>query len=124
MSRGKVEISLDLKKEKDKRFLLSEVIPHIDIVLDSYRPGVMDKLGLVPAQIHIVNPKVIYARLSGYGQSPSKYQQTAGHDQNYLALTGILNKFRRVGRLSAPVPPSNFLADFASGSLDCFNLIL
>lgn len=54
----------------------------------------------------------------------SNYQQKAGHDINYLALSGILNKFRRVGKSSSPVPPTNMLADFASGSLYCYNLIL
>ena len=55
---------------------------------------------------------------------PSEYTLRAGHDMTYLAKTGILNKFRRVARGSAPVPPANILADFASGSLYCFNLVL
>jgi len=89
--------------------------------MESFRPGVMEKLGIPPAVVHDINPKIIYVRLSGYGQQPSNYTVIAGHDINYLALTGILNKFKRVVRNSAPVPPANILADFASGSLYCFN---
>lgn len=124
MSRGKLEVQLNLKKEKDRDFLLQEVIPNIDILMESFRPGVMEKLGIPPAVVHDINPKIIYVRLSGYGQQPSNYTVIAGHDINYLALTGILNKFKRVVRNSAPVPPANILADFASGSLYCFNQIL
>jgi alpha-methylacyl-CoA racemase len=81
----------------------------------------MEKLGLSPKEVHAVNPKVIYARLSGFGQIESKYRERAGHDINYLALTGILNKFKRIGKQNAPTPPSNILADFASGSLHLFS---
>lgn len=93
--------------------------------MESYRPGIMEKLGLSPSAIHDINPKVIYVRLSGFGQVESKYRDKAGHDVNYLALTGILNKFKRVGKRNhAPTMPGNILADFASGSLYCYNLIL
>ena len=61
------EIALDLKSEKDRSFLLEHVLPVVDVLLESYRPGVMEKLGLSPQVIHGINPRVIYARLSGYG---------------------------------------------------------
>jgi alpha-methylacyl-CoA racemase len=99
-------------------------VPHVDIILESFRPGVMEKLGLSPAEVHNINPRVIYARVSGYGQVESKYRDKAGHDANYLALTGILTKFRRMGANNNPTLPANILADFSSGSLYCFNLIL
>lgn len=117
-------ISLDLKNPKDKEQLLTEIIPKVDVILESYRPGTMEKLGLSPQVVHKINPKVIYGRLSGYGQIETKYRQRAGHDINYLATSGILNKFRRVSKANAPSPPANFLADFASGSLHLFTQIL
>lgn len=95
MSRGKCDLSLDLKDASMRDFLLKDVIPHIDVILESYRPGVMEKLGLSPEDVHKVNPKCIYVRLSGYGQKESKYKDRAGHDINYLALSGILTQFRR-----------------------------
>ena len=113
-------LQLDLKNQKDREYLLAEIIPKVDVVLESYRPGTMEKLGLAPEIVHKVNPKVIYGRLSGFGQIDSKYRDRAGHDITYLALSGILNKFKRVPKGSAPVPPGNILADFASGSLHLF----
>lgn len=124
MTRQKYTLQLNLKKDKDRDFLLQEVIPNIDVLLESYRPGVMEKLGVAPAVVHDVNPNVIYARISSYGQHPSNYTLKAGHDINFLAVTGILNKFKRTAKNSAPVPPGNILADFASGSVYCFNLVL
>jgi len=124
MQRGKTEIYLNLKKDRDRAFLIQEVMPNIDILLESYRPGVMERLGLSPNVVHDVNPLIVYVRLSGYGQVESSYRDRAGHDMNYLAVTGILNKFRRVGKGNPPTPPANIVADFASGSLYSYNLIL
>ena len=120
LSRGKHVLRMDLKDSKDKEKLLKEVIPNINVLLESYRPGVMEKLGISPEVCHQLNPILIYVRLSGYGNKPSRYSQLAGHDGNYLSLSGILNKFRRIHKNSNPVPPSNFLADFSYGSLFCF----
>ena len=72
MSRGKSSIILNLKKDRDRAFLLNDIIPSIDVVLESYRPGVMEKLGLGPDVVHDNNPNIVYARLSGYGQVESK----------------------------------------------------
>jgi alpha-methylacyl-CoA racemase len=113
-----------LKNERDREFLLKDIIPQIHVFLESYRPGVMERLGLAPEVVHGINPKIIYVRLSGYGQVASRFKDLAGHDQNYLSVTGILNKFKRMALNNGPSPPSNFLADFACGSLYCFNLIL
>ena len=117
-------IALNLKNAWDLEFIRDKIMPQVDVVLESYRPGTMEKLGLGPKEVHKVNPKVIFGRLSGYGQVQSKYRDRAGHDMNYLALTGILYKFRRHAKSNVPTPPANFLADFASGSLHLFNLIL
>ena len=100
------------------------MVPNVHVLLESYRPGVMEKLGLSPSVVHDVNPSVVFVRLSGYGQGASSHRDRAGHDLNYLAVTGVLNKFRRVGKGSAPTPPANMLADFASGSLYSYNLVL
>lgn len=67
MGRGKSHITLNLKKDRDRAFLIIDVIPHIDVILESYRPGVMEKLGLSPDVIHDINPNVIFVRMSGYG---------------------------------------------------------
>jgi alpha-methylacyl-CoA racemase len=100
------------------------MVPNVDIIMESYHPGFMEKLGLVPEIIHSINPNVLYVRLSPYGKAPSKYTLQNGNDINFLAFSGLLNKFKRIGKGSAPVPPANLLGDFASGSLYCFNLIL
>lgn len=112
---------MDLKDQAQRDYVLKEIIPHIDVLLESYRPGVMEKLGLGPEQVHSINPKIIYARLSGFGQVQSKYRERAGHDINYLALTGVLNKFKRLAKGNAPTIPANIVADFASGSLHLFS---
>ena len=67
LSRGKSDIVLNLKKDRDRAFLLQDIIPHIDLILESYRPGVMEKLGLSPNVVHDINPNVIFLRMSGYG---------------------------------------------------------
>jgi len=61
------ELQLDLKSEKDRTYLFAKVLPITDVLLESYRPGTMEKLGLSPEKVHAVNPKIIYGRLSGYG---------------------------------------------------------
>jgi crotonobetainyl-CoA:carnitine CoA-transferase CaiB-like acyl-CoA transferase len=73
MVRGKQELILDLKNLKDREKLLKEIIPEIDIILESYRPGVMEKLGLSPSAVHKIKPSIIYVRLSGYGNKVSPY---------------------------------------------------
>ena len=117
-------MQLDLKSQKDRDFLLTEIIPRVDVLLESYRPGTMENLGLSPEVVHTANPAIVYGRLSGYGQAPTKYREQAGHDINYLAISGILNKFKRFNKGNAPTPPANILADFASGSLHLFTQVL
>lgn len=113
--RGKKTIRLDLKAPKGVDILKS-MIKRNDVFLEPYRPGVMERLGLGPDVALALNPRLIYARLTGWGQYGA-YAGMAGHDINYIALSGTLSLFRRKGR--RPLPPCNILGDFASGGLLC-----
>ena len=80
------------------------------------RPGVMERLELGPETLTATNPGLVYARLTGFGQS-GPYKDMAGHDINYLALSGVLSCLGR--KHENPLPPVNLLADFAGGSFVC-----
>ncbi|XP_065095300.1 alpha-methylacyl-CoA racemase-like [Ochlerotatus camptorhynchus] len=112
---GKRTLSLDLKKPKAIEIVRS-LSRKSDILIEPFRPGVMEKLGLGPAVMMKENPRLIYARLTGFGQSGS-HAPRAGHDINYVALSGILSLFGRKGE--RPTAPINFAADFAGGGLLC-----
>lgn len=113
--RGKRSIRVNLKTEAGAR-VVKRLIQGADVLLEPYRPGVMEKLGLGPDEALTVNPGLIYARLTGWGQE-GPYAKMAGHDINYIALSGTLSLFRRKGR--RPLPPCNILGDFAAGGLLC-----
>mmetsp|Transcript_28104 Transcript_28104/g.45253 ORF Transcript_28104/g.45253 Transcript_28104/m.45253 type:complete len:314 (+) Transcript_28104:315-1256(+) len=87
-----------------------------DVLIDPYRPGTLEKLELSCNTLQKMNPRLIIARLTGYGQN-GKYKRMAGHDINYLAMSGILSLMGPKG--SPPTFPLNLLADFAGGSLTC-----
>jgi len=95
------------------------MVKTMDVFLESFRPGVMERLGLGPTEVHKVNPKIIYVRLSGYGQA----DKSAGHDANYLAKSGIMTKFR-FNPDGKPGLPGNIVADYCNGSLATFVQIL
>ena len=113
--RGKRSMRVDLKT-KEGIAVLRQMIQLYDVILEPYRPGVMDKLGLGPEEAMDLNPKLIYARLTGWGQN-GPYASMAGHDINYIALSGALSLFRRKGE--KPLPPCNLLGDFAGGGMLC-----
>jgi len=113
--RGKRSMRTDLKTEQGIG-IIRRMISISDVLLDPYRPGVMENLGLGPEDVMKVNPKLIYARLTGWGQS-GPWAQMAGHDINYIALSGALSLFRRKGE--KPLPPCNLLGDFAGGGMLC-----
>jgi alpha-methylacyl-CoA racemase len=92
------------------------MIRHADVLVEPYRPGVMEGLGLGPEDALGMNPKLIYARLTGWGQNGA-YASMAGHDIDYIALSGALSLFRRKGE--RPLPPCNLLGDFAGGGMLC-----
>jgi alpha-methylacyl-CoA racemase len=113
--RGKRSMRVDLKSE-DGIEIVNRMIQEADVLLEPYRPGVMESLGLGPEEALILNPKLIYARLTGWGQTGS-YASMAGHDINYIALSGALSLFKRKGE--RPLPPANLLGDFAGGGMLC-----
>ncbi|KAM7368855.1 hypothetical protein PAMP_013160 [Pampus punctatissimus] len=114
-ARGKRSVAINLKTSEGVA-LLRKLCVQSDVVLEPYRKGVMEKLDLGPQQLLKENPRLIYARLTGYGQSGS-YATAAGHDINYLAMSGLLSRLGRSGE--KPYAPMNLLADFAGGGLTC-----
>ncbi|XP_071564539.1 alpha-methylacyl-CoA racemase isoform X2 [Temnothorax nylanderi] len=112
---GKRSIALNLKSEKGIN-IFKKLSNQSDVVIDTYRRGVMEKLKIGPKELMATNKKLIYARLTGYGQSGS-YADMAGHDINYLGLSGLLSLFGRYNE--KPTPPVNLAADFGGGSLMC-----
>jgi alpha-methylacyl-CoA racemase len=98
------------------------MIRNADVLVEPYRPGVMEALGLGPDEVMGTNPGLIYARLTGWGQNGA-YANMAGHDIDYIALSGALSLFRRKGE--RPLPPCNLLGDFAGGGMLCaFGILL
>ncbi|GAB1299253.1 Alpha-methylacyl-CoA racemase [Apodemus speciosus] len=115
LARGKRSLALDLKRSGGAA-ALRRLCARADVLLEPFRCGVMEKLQLGPETLLQDNPKLIYTRLSGFGQS-GIFSKVAGHDINYLALSGILSKIGRSGE--NPCPPLNLLADFGGGGLMC-----
>eukprot|EP00088_Acartia_fossae_P070410 TRINITY_DN9426_c0_g1_i3.p1 TRINITY_DN9426_c0_g1~~TRINITY_DN9426_c0_g1_i3.p1 ORF type:complete len:377 (-),score=73.00 TRINITY_DN9426_c0_g1_i3:244-1374(-) len=114
-ARGKRSIALDLKK-KEGVDIVRDLSKKHDILIEPFRPGVMEKLGLGPKILTEENPSLIYVRLTGFGQT-GPYKKMAGHDINYLAMSGVLSFLGR--KNENPLAPINLLADFAGGSFVC-----
>jgi alpha-methylacyl-CoA racemase len=113
---GKRKLALDLKSKQGIE-VLKRMCKNADVLIDPYRPGVLEKLGLDPNMlIEKINPRLIVARVTGWGQT-GPLAQAAGHDQNYLSITGILSLFTRNGTHDRPIPPINILGDFAGGGM-------
>jgi alpha-methylacyl-CoA racemase len=111
MLRGKRSVTLDLKSSKDPAFSLIE---KADVLIEGFRPGVMERLGLGPDAALARNPRLVYGRMTGWGQD-GPLAPRAGHDINYIALAGVLHAFGRRGE--APVPPLNLVGDFGGGGM-------
>lgn len=101
--------------------LIKTLIPHIDILIDPFRPGVLEKSGLDPALLLKLNPRLIVARMTGFRRD-GKYKDMAGHDINYIAVAGVLSMLGRAG--DKPYAPGNIVGDFAGGGGVCFMGIL
>ena len=113
INRGKRSIAIDLHKAAGKE-VFRTLVQRSDVVLDGFRPGVMDKLGLGYEDLSKLNPKIVYAALTGYGQTGPNAQR-AGHDLNYLALSGMLDLLG--GADGVPLVPGIQIADVAAGAL-------
>src|SRR5688500_12842836 len=111
MMRGKRSVTLDLKKNSASAL---ELVSKADALIEGMRPGVMERLGLGPDAALKRNPKLVYGRMTGWGQD-GPLAPRAGHDINYIALTGILHAIGRKGE--APVPPLNLVGDFGGGGM-------
>ena len=113
LNRGKRAVAIDLKSREGIE-TVKTMIASADALIEGFRPGVMERLGLGPDICHVINPALVYGRLTGWGQDGS-LARMAGHDINYIALTGVLAAIGERDR--APVPPLNLLGDFAGGGL-------
>ena len=111
-TRGRRSLVLDLKNEADRDTAL-QLAAKADVLLEGFRPGVMERLGLGPDTVLALNPKLVYGRMTGWGQTGPLAQQP-GHDINFLAITGALHA---IGTPSQPVPPLNLVADFGGGAM-------
>jgi alpha-methylacyl-CoA racemase len=113
IQRGRRSIGVDLKRDEGRELVL-RLVEKADVFVEGYRPGVAEKLGIGPAEVHARNARVVYGRITDWGQD-GPMAQRAGHDINYLGLTGSLAMIGRAGE--APVPPLNLVADFGGGSM-------
>ena len=113
LARGRRSIAVDLKNPEGVETVL-ELIDSADALIEGFRPGVMERLGLGPDVCLSRNPKLVYGRMTGWGQD-GPYASAAGHDINYIALGGALGSIGRAGE--APVPPLNLVGDFGGGGM-------
>ena len=111
--RGRRSIGIDLKHPKGIE-VFSALVEQADIIIEGFRPGVMERLGIGPDECLRFNPRLVYGRVTGWGQA-GPYAQMAGHDINYIALSGALAAIGRSGQ--PPVPPLNLVGDFGGGGM-------
>jgi alpha-methylacyl-CoA racemase len=113
MLRNRTQLTVDLKTQAGREQVLA-LIETADGLIEGFRPGVMERLGLGPEAALALNPRLIYGRMTGWGQH-GPLSRRAGHDINYIALSGALSAFGRAGE--KPTPPINILGDFGGGGL-------
>ncbi|MGJ8562039.1 MAG: CaiB/BaiF CoA transferase family protein [Alphaproteobacteria bacterium] len=111
--RGKKSIVIDLRKEGAAHVLL-KLVKSADMLIEGNRPGVTERLGVGPDACHAVNPKLVYGRMTGWGQT-GPWAPMAGHDINYISVTGALEAMGTNGQ--APFPPLNLVGDYGGGSM-------
>lgn len=111
--RGKRSIKLDLKGKADSQTARS-LMAQANVVLEGFRPGVMERLGLGPEVVQAENPKLVYGRMTGWGQDGPQSQR-AGHDINYIAMAGALHAMG--DKTQPPIPPLNLLGDYGGGAM-------
>ena len=113
VSRGRRSIAIDLKSAEGVELVL-KLVDSTDVLIEGYRPGVMERLGLGPEVCLERNPRLVFGRITGWGQD-GPLAQAAGHDINYISLSGALAAIGRHGE--APVPPLNLVGDYGGGGL-------
>jgi alpha-methylacyl-CoA racemase len=113
LNRGRRSIGVDLKHAAAVEVVL-RLCEQADVLIEGFRPGVMERLGLGPEVVAVRNPRLIYGRMTGFGQS-GPLAHAAGHDIDYIALSGALEPLGRAGE--KPVPPLNLLGDFGGGGM-------
>ncbi|OMC35056.1 carnitine dehydratase [Mycobacterium sp. GA-1841] len=113
MLRNRRSVAADLKSDEGRELVL-KLISKADVLIEGYRPGVTERLGLGPEDCAKINDRLIYARMTGWGQQGPRALQ-AGHDINYISLNGLLHAVGRKGE--RPVPPLNLAGDFGGGSM-------
>jgi alpha-methylacyl-CoA racemase len=113
MLRGRRSVMLDLKDPAGRETML-RLVERADVLIEGLRPGVIERLGVGPADCHARNPRLVYARMTGWGQD-GPLADRAGHDITYIALTGALHAIGTAG--GKPVPPLNLVGDFGGGSM-------
>ena len=112
-SRGKKSIAVDIRKPEGQE-IIKKLIDSADVLIEGFRPGVMEKNNLGPDALLNINPKLIYGRMTGWGQS-GPLANAAGHDINYIALSGVLGAIGK--KESPPPPPLNLIGDFGGGGM-------
>jgi alpha-methylacyl-CoA racemase len=113
LHRGRRSLAVDVKAEAGRE-LVKRLAGKADALIEGFRPGVMERLGLGPDVLLQVNPRLVFGRMTGFGQE-GPLAQAAGHDINYIALAGVLTCIGRKGQ--APVPPLNLVGDFGGGGM-------
>ena len=111
--RGRPSLTVDLRERADRDFVL-ELAGKADALIEGFRPGVMERLGLGPADVHAINPSLTYGRVTGWGQG-GPLATTAGHDINYISVAGALGAMRREG--DTPLAPLNLVGDYGGGAM-------
>jgi alpha-methylacyl-CoA racemase len=113
LNRSRPSVAIDLKSDAGRGLVL-ELCEQANVLIEGFRPGVTERLGLGPEHVHARNPSLVYGRMTGYGQQ-GPLSQRAGHDINYIAVSGALWPIGRVGE--KPVAPLNLVGDFGGGAL-------
>jgi alpha-methylacyl-CoA racemase len=111
--RNRRSLGADLKSEEGRQ-VVRALVPHADVLVEGFRPGTTERMGLGPDDCSALNPALVYARMTGWGQTGPR-AHTAGHDINYLAPTGVLHAIGRADE--PPLPPLNLVGDFGGGSM-------
>ncbi len=112
-SRGKKSIAVDIRKTEGQE-IIKKLVESADVLIEGFRPGVMEKNNLGPNELHNINSKLIFGRMTGWGQS-GPLANAAGHDINYISISGVLGAIGK--KNSPPPPPLNLIGDFGGGGM-------